>query len=393
MRRHVAFNRLLVLTAGLSIVFSSLDLHAGFVSGQIVVLRVGDGVSNLRDRQNPVFIDQYDANTPAQTTPTFTVALPTNGTNALWMNGNAGTEGGLARSANRRLLTVAGYSGEILSKRGTPSRLPYDRAIAAIDSSGAVRLAYRGTEWYGLSGDKTNPRGTISDGTNQFWGCGDSVGTLFYSPSRGIAHLAGFSSTRALRIVNNMLYVSATASDTDGDSSGGIYSFAGLPRIAGSVMQLVVPSVAPFIHITGFDISPQEDVAYMADAVRGIVKYAKANGHWALACDFYIPGYAGANSGILTNSASASVRAGCFGLAVDFSGSYPIIYATTTEWAGYDGLNINSNRLIRIDDTNAAVGGVTLTNFGRTLAFAGATNICFRGLDFAPESRTVAASR
>jgi hypothetical protein len=89
----------------------------------------------------------------------------------------------------------------------------------------------------------------------------------------------------------------------------------------------------------------------------------------------------------LTNAASTKVRAGCFGLAVDFTGGHPVVYATTTESAGYGPASVNQNRLIRIDDTNTLASGNTMTNFGVTLAKAGGTNITFRAIDFTPEAR------
>src|SRR3974377_1445322 len=78
-----------------------------FERGKRAVLRIGDGgsaggASDFESRQNPVFVDQYDCNTPHQDHPSFSVAMPTKGANALWLNGNAGTEGGMERSADRR---------------------------------------------------------------------------------------------------------------------------------------------------------------------------------------------------------------------------------------------------------------------------------------------------
>jgi hypothetical protein len=58
---------------------------------------------------------------------------------------------------------------------------------------------------------------------------------------------------------------------------------------------------------------------------------------------------------------------GCFGMVVDFSKTAPIICATTTEC--YGGL-VNSNRVVRIVDTNSSAMVVTI-------AQAGSTNIAF----------------
>jgi hypothetical protein len=61
---------------------------------------------------------------------------------------------------------------------------------------------------------------------------------------------------------------------------------------------------------------------------------------------------------------------------VDFSGAAPVIYATTTE--GYGG-TVNSNRVVRIVDTN-------VTAVVTTVAQATGDNIAFRGVDFTPEA-------
>jgi hypothetical protein len=386
-----------------AIALAAIGAHAqtgGFRPGQLAVLRIGDGASDLRGRQSQVFIDQFDPAAADQTGPSFSVAVPAKGTNAIWMNGHAGTEGGLSRSGDHSVLTITGYCGDILSLPGTPSKLAYDRGICVVDAAGVTHLAYRGDKWYGLFGDKTNPRGVVTDGANKFWGCGNGFGTLFYSRETGVRNFGGFTSVRAIRIIHDALYASIAGSDASDDSPAGIYGFAdasgapqALPTAAGTAMKSVVPSPQPYTHIAGFDVSPKGDVAYMADAVYGIVKVVKQNGAWQLACYIYIPGYGGAGTGILTNSASTAMHAGCFGLVADFNQAQPVIYATTTEWSGFGGVNVNSNRLIRIDDTSSATGGVTVTNWGRTLAFSGSTKTCFRGVDFTPEPLRLSPGR
>lgn len=366
------------------------------------MLRAGDGgsspASDLAAHQTPVFIDQYDPGAANQPSPSLTVAIPRTGSNALWINGNAATEGGLARSADHSVLTISGYCGDILSLKGTPSRLAYKRGICVIAADGSTHLAYSGDNWYGLSGAKTNPRGAVTDGTNNFWGCGSEIGTLFYNSAGNSLVIKSVPSTRAVRILNGTLYFSVMTSDglagVPERIVGGIYDSVdasgapvALPTNASLRINLVVPSTEPYNHVAGFAINPQGNLAYMADEFSGVQKYVKTGSDWKLACSFYIPGYDGPHSGILTNAASTQVRAGCFGLAVDFSGGHPIVYATTTESGGSSAGNANRNRLIRIDDTNTVAAGGTVTNFGRTLATAGGTNITFRAIDFTPEPR------
>ena len=215
------------------------------------MLRAGDGgsspASDLAAHQTPVFIDQYDPGMANQPRPSFTVAIPVTGSNALWINGNASTEGGMARSADRTVLTISGYCGDILSKKGTPSRQAYNRGICVIANDGSTRLAYSGTNWYGLSGGKTNPRGAVTDGTNNFWGCGSEIGTLFYNTAGNDPLLIkSVASTRAIRILNGTLYFSIMTSDGLGAGAegpvGGIYRFCGcLRRAGGASDQCVCP--------------------------------------------------------------------------------------------------------------------------------------------------------
>ena len=70
---------------------------------------------------------------------------------------------------------------------------------------------------------------------------------------------------------------------------------------------------------------------------------------------------------------------GCFGVAVDFSGVHPVIYATTMEEG--DGKNVCSNRLISIVDS----GDPGTNLIAQTLAVAHGTNEVFRGIDFTPD--------
>jgi hypothetical protein len=108
----------------------------------------------------------------------------------------------------------------------------------------------------------------------------------------------------------------------------------------------------------------------MSDTMAGVQKYVKSGLVWKLAYNFAIP---------QTIPAAENHATGCFGLVVDFGGAAPVIYATTTE--GYGG-TVNSNRVVRIVDTNATAA-VT------TIAQCTSTNMAFRGIDFTPEAGTV----
>lgn len=338
----------------------------------LAVLRAGDGRLELKLKQSPVFIDEFVPGT-FNSAPLSTIAIPTNGPDALFLNGHAATEGILARSADHRLLTLAGYGGvSLLQSNGTPSLLNIGRAFCTIDAAGAIHT----TIFRGLGQDeKMNPRGVVTDGSNNFWGCGNAFGTVYWNPSTSKPTVFDSApNSRAIRIIGNILYVTLNHPDaTASDTSPGIFSFQsasgnplGLPRSADSELRLEVKAKEPYTKIAGFDMNPERTIAYTADTAKGIQKYVKNNGSWNFVYNFSIP---------QTIPTSDNHSAGCFGIVVDFSGAAPVIYATTTE--GYGG-SVNSNRVIQIVDTNARA---TVT----TLAQASSAKVAYRGIDFTPE--------
>jgi hypothetical protein len=362
----------IIFTAGIS-ALTVLAANAQFQPKHLAVLRAGDGVVDLHLKQSPAFIDQFTPGSfnPA---PSYSVSIPTNGPETLFFNGHAATEGILARSADHHLLSLAGYGGvNLLQDSGTPALLDIGRAFCTVNAAGKTHTTiYRSTSTV----EKMNPRGVATDGTNNFWGCGNALGTVYFHAGNSDTPVAfaDVPSSRAVKIIGNTVYV--TLNGADASASGlpaGISSFADhngspapLPRAEDSVLKAVVKVQEPYSKIAGFDMNPDATIAYTADTAAGIQKYVKSGGDWKFAYNFSIP----QNIPAADNHAN-----GCFALAVDFSGSAPIIYATTTE--GYNGC-VSSNRVVQIVDTssNAVV---------TTIAQAPSAKIAYRGIDFTPE--------
>src|SRR5208337_3566473 len=115
----------------------------------------------------------------------------------------------------------------------------------------------------------------VSDGSNDFWGAGSAMGTLFCNGGSDVVPFKLVASTRAVKIINSTLYFSIMASDGkegDNNAAGGIYDFVdatgatvALPKAAGATPALAIAAAAPYSHTVGFDISPQGNVAYLAD--------------------------------------------------------------------------------------------------------------------------------
>ena len=391
-------NKLFRLTTRAACVLGMLagvsgSVHAaGFTAGKLAVLQLGTGGTNQGNtpddiffsRQNPYFVDQFEPNVANQTVPTYQVSIPTNGPTSIWANGNAGTEGNLALSADKSVLTFGGYCGDICSivaPAGSaplaPSNIAYDRGIGQVDAFGNFTQPYRGPSWYGVAQGKTNPRGTVTDGAGHYWGCGNGLGSLYFdagSPGDPPAQIQVTCLTSCAKIINGTLYSSVKSGETGGLPIG-IYSF-----VHNDLTPFPLPDVLSFPQLEiatdpinnknpiGFDIDPTGTKAYVADNKNGIFKYVKNGLNWQLAYWLKIPGYNNWNTGIQTNAASVGDLVGTFSLTVDWSGATPVVYATTADSPGSDprdakkgSLVYYANRVIRIDDTNLVTSGVAIT--------------------------------
>ena len=359
--------------------FSAFAQTQSFAPGQLAVLRAGNGDLNLRLKQAPIFVDQFDP-TRFNDAPTFTVAIPTNGPKALFFNGHAATEGNLTRSADHRLLAFAGFAGvNLLQTPGVPSQLTIPRGFGTLGASAdSFALVYSSNNWY----DSANPRGVATDGAGNFWGCGNLHGTTYYNPQTAPQpfEFKTLLNTRAVKIINQTLYASLnTADGQDTEDAGGVYGFVSgstpvpLPKDAGCAMSLVFASASGYKKTAGFDLNSAGTIAYVADTVAGIQKYVKVGSVWKFAYNFKIP---------QVIPKDQNNGEGCFGVTVDFNGANPVVYATTTEgWGG-----ANSNRVVRITDTGAA-------SVVTTIAQATSTNIVFRGIEFTPEASPTTAAK
>jgi hypothetical protein len=407
--------RHMIITTGLAALLAC-SVQAQFSAGKLAVLRAGDNGTNQLStaspsdlagaHQSPTFIDEYDPVIPINISttntgtngPVFSVAIPTNDPGAMWFNGHAGSEGYLSQSGDGGTLSFSGYGGNILAQPGTPSDLNIPRGICVIDVSGNNYLPYEGPDWYGLgAGVQTNPRGVVSDnGTNNFFGSGSLDGTEWFNPvlQAPPVTVQNLNSSRQVKIINGVFYTSLQEGDGGGQYPQGIYNLTvegggfpvALPEGDAFFLNLVIPAAAQFQSVDGFDINPQRNVAYLADDTYGIQKYGETNGNWQLLCAFAMtnhldvtpPDFSGFPVGY----------AGCFGLVVDWSGSHPVVFATTTEETGSFA---NSNRLVRLDDnfnyTDGEVHDVSANIV--TLATAWSTNIAFRGLAWTPDRAPV----
>jgi hypothetical protein len=383
------------------------NTNVTFTPGNLVVFRGGDGSANFTfargARRFPAFVDEYDPTLTNQVSPVLSIALPTNGVNSMWFNLHAGSEGqGITRSADRQYIAVTGYHGDLTNVTVTPSgATDCTRGFGVVDAYTNFNVVYQSQEWFGLQPGITqnNPRGIATDGTNDFWGCGtiagtqsggfSESGTLFWNGSvsedpESVQTIV--NSAYSMKIVNGTLYMVAKA-EAGGALNNGIYDFVDfsinggapvpLPWAPSSGVQHIVTTNlflnfgSTYKNILTFDMNPAGTIVYAADTTYGIVKFVNDGGTWTTPYIF------GTNN--LGTATQPKGGTGCFGVAVDFSGTNPVIYATTMEEG--DGSDVVSNRLIRIVDNGDP--GTNLV--AQTLAVANGINEGFRGLDFTPD--------
>lgn len=344
-------------------IFINLPASAGtFTYGNIAVLREGDGVDPLSTTSAPVAVLEL---TPAGSV-VQTFNIPTNEPGLLTQSSLSSSEGFITRSVNFSNITFVGYDAPagVANVPGTLAN-PTNREWGQLDLNGNYT---RDLSQSSVAFSGSNVRSSVSDGTN-YWMSGTASPTtsqegIWYSPNGGawidIITTANIN-TRVTRIYNGSLYYS---------TSTGIFTFTNLPETGGLTAGAIgiAGSGSPY----DFAINPAGNVCYVCDdsaltSGGGILKYTNNGTAWAKAFIF------GATNGL---------TAGCRGLAVDFSGVNPVIYATTADTAP---------KVIEITDTS--VFGVTNDITDHAIILASSGTYAIRGIALAPGIPTSGAPK
>lgn len=314
-------------------------LADGFQTGNLVVLQLGDGSAALTSAATPVSLLEYDTGGQLRQT----LSIPSGGLSGsrLTAAGSSTSEGYLSLSADQLSLSVAGYD----APAGTAS-VASTTAVAAnrvVDSVSALGVISRFASSASLLSGQ-NIRSAVTAGTDA-WAVGSSGGTVLMTGGNPGSVYNAITTLRVANILNGDLMFSTQS----GTSSRGIYQFNGLPLTASTPVQLIPmdSSARP----VDFALSADVSVAYVADERTtggGVQKWTQTGGVWSL-----------------SYTLNAGSGRGARGLAVDFSGLNPAVYATTTQ-----------NELIKIVDT----GGASIP----AVLAAAPANVEWRGLEFAP---------
>jgi hypothetical protein len=325
-------------------------LPAQFAVGNLVVLRIGDGLSTLSSAAQPTFLDEY--------TPTGvlvrSVPLPTAVAGANFQCTNSGTatsEGYLTLSADGRYLVCAGYGANpgTTSVAGSASA-SVPRVIARIDMMGNVDTST------GLNNafSANNVRSAASADGTAFWVAGANSSISYATLGNATTVLVSNTqpNCRVVSIFNGQLYTSSASGSFTCVSTVG----TGLPVSTGNV-------VTPLPGMPNTTQSPYDyffadpHTLYVADdrttGLGGIQKFAESGGVW-----------------IYQYSLFPGTGLSCRGITGEVTGGVVTLYATTTE--------LTMNQLVTVTDTGASS---TFTN-----VTTAATNMVFRGLRKLPHT-------
>ncbi|MEO1148653.1 MAG: DUF4347 domain-containing protein, partial [Cyanobacteria bacterium J06638_22] len=316
-----------------------------FNSGNIVVLRVGDGTAIDFGRTAPVFLDEY---TP-DLTLVQSIALPTidsgaNQTLTIPNHWNAG----LGLSADGQYLVFGGYDRPINEFAGN------EKVIGLVDGAGNVDTSNR----FVVNGNRL--RAVATDDGSQFWvavrddGAGD-IRVLDYGNgvSTSVLDTPADLTAKGLEIYDGQLYIS-----TDDDGFRPLSQVGnGVPDTPATITLLPgannVFNTEEFVFLDRSPLVAGVDTAYVA-GFAGIHKFSFDGNTWTKRGNF--DGPPGSN---------------------EWSGLSGRVTATGVELFAVRG----AEELVRVTDTAAFNANINGTQTDVQLAGA---NTRFRGVAFAP---------
>ncbi len=351
------------LTLFTAFAFSAAIAQVPFTTGNLVVLKLGNG-NTLSGAATAGSLQEFTtAGTSVQSFYLDTV------TNPITFAGSASSEGQLTRSVDKTSLVVAGYGTTTgTATPNTNTAATVNRVVAVINKNAVSDQTTRLTDAYNGS----NIRGvTSTDGTN-IWttgngGSGQGATAGLRYTTKGATTTTQISSTlsntRWAGIYNNQIYVTSGSGAFHGVSSVG----TGVPTTSGETTTILPGfSTTSGPSAYGFDMNPAGDIIYVADdrtsAPGGIQKWTLSAGTWTMAYSI--------NAGLI--SGSGLTQAGARAVVVDWTTPNPTVYAVTS--------GTSQNQLAVMVDAGSSS---TFTSIATASGGFG-----FRGLAFAPELST-----
>jgi hypothetical protein len=364
------------------IVMCSLVASGQFAPGNLVVSRVGNGVTALSTAAAQVQLVEY---TTAGSLTGIVVTLPTAsggaGNRACTNSGSSTSEGLITLSTDGRYLVHVGYDAPPGTADVAASTTDFNRVIARIDAAGAVNTSTSFTAAPGNAYVRNNIRGVVTEDGTAFWASGTSTtttGGVRYI-TFGQDDVAGtqisttITNTRSINIFNGQLYTSTQSGAIRLATVG-----TGLPTAAGQTITNLNGLPTTGFSAYGFVFFDRDPAVAGADLVyitchsnipadAGLYKYSFDGTTWT------------ARGSLQTNAIVQSLAGfiNCGGQAELFITRATVGTAVPTELRKFvDNAAYNAN----ISNNG---GDFTAAGVSTLLASAGA-NYAFRGICFSP---------
>lgn len=326
----------------------------------------------------PGKVDVQEFSTTGATVQFMNIPTPTTSTSLNGITASVTTQGLISTSTNGEYLWLPGYNSPLNTNPTTGGGSTPGVGTWGLQSAlgrTAARLDVAGTLDTSTTNGTTSPMANSSirgaaavDGSGVYVSGGTSgtvgINYLAYGATNSVS-VTSVPNTVGVGIFNNQLYF--TASD-------GIYLVNGdLPTTSAAtatkIVDLTNTNVFPGASLQQFVVSPDGKTIYVADSnnnstgspanLGGVMKWTADSPSGPFTYQYTLkvsnlPGHMGAR-----------------GVAVDWSGANPVVYATTGE--------VGQNYLVKFVDTGAGAAPTVLATSG-----AG-TELSFRGLAWAPD--------
>jgi len=334
-----------------------------FTPGNLVVLRIGDGLTALTSgNATSVFLDEYTSSGAlVRSIPMPVAATGTNKRLTLSVSAADKTEGYLSRSPDGKFLALAGYDAAPgLAGVSTSASATVKRTIGIVDADGIVNTSTSLNTFSGVA-----IRSAVTSNGTDIWTTGGNNGIRYTTLGSATSIAITTPTARCLNIFNNQLYGSTTATNLRIAQIG-----TGMPVTAGQTMAnlpgIATTSGSPYgIYMADLSSSvPEVDVMYVADeGTNALSKYSLVGGTWVL------------NGKIGT--ATDLYR----GLTGKQNGAEVVLYATRKN----SGLTIGGE-IVSITDTTGY--NVNFAAPQVVLVASAPANTIFRGIALAPDTIT-----
>ena len=302
-----------------------------------------------------IAVEEYLPNTQNQTSPNFSLSLPSAGSAKIVCGATTTSNGGITRSENGRYLIIPGYNAN-LGDLSSSFTLPAIRTVNGASTIGSgIQASASG--WFSSANDY---RGAASDDGTNFWTSGGSLGIRYSVNGTNVTTVSNTSTnTRVVNIFNGQLFYS-TGSGTDGIYLVG----AGKPTAPASPSTIAVGATSPY----AFSVSPDGLTIYVCISGK-VVRYTYSGSYNAETALY---------SGGLWSTASLGLTlASVYGVAVDWSG-----YSFSTGQNGAIVYACSTTTLVRGEDNG--INAISVTTLRK---LAGLNS--FKQLAFSPIKQTV----